>query len=80
MTIQQERIQDRVDLGERRIIKILSKHGIATMRMLEQKISDAGPNPQRVESPPANEIQNWASKQRCSENAPRRKGPVALSR
>jgi hypothetical protein len=49
MSSQQQRIQERIELGERRIINILRKHGIATMRMLEQKISDAGPNPQRVD-------------------------------
>lgn len=49
MTLQQQRIQERVALGERRIVNILRKHGVATMRMLEQKISDAGPNPQRVD-------------------------------
>ena len=46
---QRQRIQDRIQLGERRIINILRKHGVATMRILEQKISDAGPNPQRVD-------------------------------
>ncbi|KAA6460176.1 hypothetical protein DYQ86_14100 [Acidobacteria bacterium AB60] len=30
-------------------MNILRKHGVATMRMLEQKISDAGPNPQRID-------------------------------
>src|SRR5258708_3942500 len=43
------RTNQRVELGKRRIENILRKHGIATMRMLEQKISDAGPNPQRVD-------------------------------
>ena len=46
---QLQRIEDRIRLGERRIVSILRKHGFATMRMLEQKISDAGPNPQRVD-------------------------------
>jgi hypothetical protein len=46
---QLRRIEERIQLGERRIVSILRKHGIATMRMLEQKISDAGPNPQRVD-------------------------------
>lgn len=49
MSSQEERIQERIATGERRIQNILRKHGIATMRMLEQKISDAGPNPQRVD-------------------------------
>lgn len=46
---QLQRIEDRIRLGERRIVSILRRHGVATMRMLEQKISDAGPNPQRVD-------------------------------
>jgi hypothetical protein len=46
---QEAKIQERIAIGERRILNILRKHGIATMRMLEQKISDAGPNPQRVD-------------------------------
>lgn len=49
MGSQEEKIQERIAIGERRIQNILRKHGIATMRMLEQKISDAGPNPQRVD-------------------------------
>ncbi len=40
---------ERVDLGKRRIVNVLRRHGIATIRMLEQKIADAGPNPQRVD-------------------------------
>lgn len=35
-------------LAQKRIISVLKKHGIATMRTLEQKISDAGPSPQRI--------------------------------
>jgi hypothetical protein len=49
MNSQQQKIQERIALGAQRIVNILRKHGIATMRMLEQKISDAGPNPQRVD-------------------------------
>lgn len=49
MNGQQKRIEERIALGAKRIINILRKHGVATMRMLEQKISDAGPNPQRVD-------------------------------
>jgi hypothetical protein len=44
-----ERVEDRIQLGIRRIINILRKHGVATMRTLEQKISDAGPNNQRID-------------------------------
>lgn len=39
----------RVAIGRKRIVNVLLKHGIATLKMLEQKISDAGPNPQRVD-------------------------------
>ena len=38
-----------VALAVRRIRRILSRHGIATARTLEQKISDAGPFNQRME-------------------------------
>jgi hypothetical protein len=46
---QRDRIRQRIAIGERRIQNILRSHGVATMRMLEQKISDAGPNPQRID-------------------------------
>lgn len=46
---QKIRVEERMILGARRIVNILRKHGIATMRMLEQKISDAGPTPQRID-------------------------------
>jgi hypothetical protein len=39
----------RIAIAERRILSILKKQTVATLRTLEQKISDAGPNPQRVE-------------------------------
>jgi hypothetical protein len=35
-------------LARKRMVSVLTKHGIATMRTLEQKISDAGPYPQRT--------------------------------
>jgi|SRR5690242_11518038 len=41
--------QTRIDLAKRRINNILRKHTIATLRTLEQKISDAGPSNQRVD-------------------------------
>ncbi len=41
-------VEERWELAEKRIINILKKHGIATMRTLEQKISDAGPYNQRI--------------------------------
>ena len=37
------------EIAEKRIVNILKKHGIATMRTLEQKIADAGPNNQRID-------------------------------
>ena len=40
---------DRKELAKKRILSILRRHGIATMRTLEQKISDAGPSNQRIE-------------------------------
>ena len=42
-------MNDRIKLGGKRIYSILRQHGIANIRTLEQKISDAGPNNQRVE-------------------------------
>ncbi len=39
----------RVEIAERRLRNILRKHGCASSRTLEQKISDAGPYNQRVE-------------------------------
>ena len=39
----------REELARRRIVNILRNHGIAVMRTLEQKISDAGPGDQRID-------------------------------
>lgn len=39
----------RAQLAEKRIRSILARQGIATARTLEQKISDAGPNNQRID-------------------------------
>jgi len=39
----------REQIAEKRIINILKKHGIATMRTLEQKISDSGPYHLRID-------------------------------
>ena len=39
----------RILLGERRLYRVLSSHGIALSRTLEQKISDAGPGNMRVD-------------------------------
>jgi len=41
--------EQRIELGKKRILSVLKRHGIATLRMLEQKIADAGPTPQRVD-------------------------------
>lgn len=40
---------ERKALAEKRLLSILARHGVATMRTLEQKISDAGPNDQRID-------------------------------
>jgi hypothetical protein len=39
----------RIALAKRRLTNILTKHSVATMRTLEQKISDAGPTNQRID-------------------------------
>lgn len=39
----------RREIARKRLRNILSRHGIANARTLEQKISDAGPNPQRID-------------------------------
>lgn len=41
--------EQRIELGKKRILSVLKRHGIATLKMLEQKIADAGPTPQRVD-------------------------------
>jgi hypothetical protein len=41
--------QEREELAAKRIASILSAQGVANLRTLEQKISDAGPNSQRVQ-------------------------------
>lgn len=40
---------ERSAIARKRLIRVLTKHGIATARTLEQKISDAGPTPQRID-------------------------------
>lgn len=40
---------ERIELGKRRLLNILRAQTVSCDRTLEQKISDAGPNPQRVE-------------------------------
>ena len=40
---------DRLALACRRLLRVLGRHGVATARTLEQKISDAGPGDQRID-------------------------------
>lgn len=40
---------ERIALGQKRLLRVLARHGIANWRTLEQKISDAGPGHQRVD-------------------------------
>lgn len=40
--------EERLEIGHKRIQRILRSHGVAMSRILEQKISDAGPGDQRV--------------------------------
>lgn len=39
----------RIEIARKRLISVLGRHGIATARTLEQKISDAGPGDQRID-------------------------------
>ena len=48
----------RIELGKRRVRNILLAQIVACDRTLEQKISDAGPNPQRVEPSVLTEARN----------------------
>lgn len=41
--------EEREAIAERRIINVLRTQGVANLRTLEQKIADAGPNPQRIQ-------------------------------
>jgi hypothetical protein len=41
--------EERDATARRRILNILRQHGVANSRTLEQKISDAGPGPQRID-------------------------------
>lgn len=40
--------QERERIGRERVLRLLNKHGVATMRTIEQKIADAGPFNQRI--------------------------------
>ncbi len=41
--------KEREEIAARRIVNVLNAQGVANLRTLEQKIADAGPNPQRVQ-------------------------------
>jgi hypothetical protein len=41
--------EERFELAKKRVRNILRAHGVATARILEQKISDAGPRDQRID-------------------------------
>lgn len=41
--------KEREEIAARRIVNVLKAQGVANLRTLEQKIADAGPNPQRVQ-------------------------------
>ena len=41
--------ENRPELARKRLVSVLTRHGIANARTLEQKISDAGPSNQRVD-------------------------------
>lgn len=43
------KVQERIRIGERRILRVLATYTVSTARTLEQKIADAGPGDQRVE-------------------------------
>jgi len=47
--ITNQKVLKRIEIGKRRLVRILRAHGIANARTLEQKISDAGPSNQRVD-------------------------------
>jgi hypothetical protein len=40
---------DRIALAQKRLLRVLGNHTVASARTLEQKISDAGPFPQRID-------------------------------
>ena len=45
----EERHADRLQLGCARVVRVLRTHHACSLRTLEQKISDAGPSPQRID-------------------------------
>ncbi|TXN01385.1 hypothetical protein FV222_10730 [Methylobacterium sp. WL103] len=54
---------ERDAIALRRILRILETHGAATPRTLEQKISDAGPNPQRIDPHILTPVRNALAKE-----------------
>lgn len=44
-----EKVEARIALARKRVASVLTRHGVAHLRTLEQKISDAGPTNQRIE-------------------------------
>ncbi|NVD46112.1 hypothetical protein [Qipengyuania atrilutea] len=40
--------RERETIARERLLRLLARHGVATMRIIEQKISDAGPFNQRI--------------------------------
>lgn len=40
--------KEREAIARERLLRLLDRHGVATMRIIEQKISDAGPFNQRI--------------------------------
>jgi hypothetical protein len=41
--------EERIAIGQKRLLSVLGRHVVAPMRTLEQKISDAGPSNQRID-------------------------------
>lgn len=41
--------EERIALGQKRLVSVLRRHVVAPMRTLEQKIADAGPSNQRID-------------------------------
>jgi hypothetical protein len=54
---------EREEIAARRIVNVLKRHGIATMRTLEQKISDAGPSNQRIDPHTLTTVRNNLARQ-----------------
>ena len=50
--------QEREEIARTRLLRVLSAHGIATARTLEQKISDAGPYGQRIDPHILTQVRN----------------------